>query len=216
MFRDSAVPYRIRTLRTIIRCWNPQDAQIMQRAVSESVNSLLPWLPWAKGEPRDYTSKINTLRYFRGSFDLGNDFVYGIFNPEETEVLGGCGLHTKAGKYSLEIGFWINQRYQNKGYATEVSKALIKTAFELTEIDNIQVHCNVNNKASLRVIEKIGFQKEGVLLHKQKGADSNFEDLLIAILLRDDYAKSKIPADSITMYNVMGEIIVPSKKNNGV
>lgn len=204
----NAVPYSIETVRTIIRCWSPKDAAKMQKAIDASVDSLLPWLPWAKGEPKDFRSKIDTLRFFRGNFDLGNDFVYGIFDKNESEVLGGCGLHTRVGKYSLEIGYWINKRHQNSGFATEITRALIKTAFDLSDIDNIQINCDIKNEASLRVIDKVGFRKEGILLHKQKDANGDFEDLQISAILRDDYLRSDIRNDEIDVFDVMGELIV--------
>jgi hypothetical protein len=40
---------------------------------------------------------VQLLRGFRGRFDLGQDFAYGIFVPDDSEVLGGTGLHTRAG-----------------------------------------------------------------------------------------------------------------------
>ena len=205
MFHANSVPYRICTSRTVIRCWNPKDAALIQSAINASVDSLLPWLPWAKDEPKDYTSKIDLLRYFRGSFDLGKDFVYGIFNADESEVLGGCGLHTRAGKYAFEIGYWVNKDYQNKGYATEITRGLVKTAFELSDIDHINIHCDVDNAASLRVIEKVGFRKEGVLLHEQKDADGVFRDLVVAVLLRDDYLSSGIKDDRIMVYDAIDQ-----------
>jgi RimJ/RimL family protein N-acetyltransferase len=208
MFRQDAVPYRIETARSVIRCWSPKDAVIFQKALNASVDSLLPWLPWAKGEPEDYRTKIDTLRYFRGSFDLGQDFVYGIFTAEEDEVIGGCGLHTRAGKFSLEIGYWINKTYQNVGYATEITRALAKTAFELSDIDNIQIHCDVRNAPSLRVIEKVGFKTEGVLLHKQKDANGEFQDLQIAAFLREDYLRSDLKKEHIKAFNVLDEAIL--------
>jgi RimJ/RimL family protein N-acetyltransferase len=145
MFWQIAVPYKIETSRTVIRCWNPKDSFILQRALNASLESLLPWLSWVKGEPKDYRTKIDTLRNLRGSFDLGKDFVYGVFDLDETEVIGGCGLHTRAGNSSFEIGYWISKIYQNKGYATEITRALVKTAFELGDIDNLQIHCDVEN-----------------------------------------------------------------------
>ena len=208
MFHKDSVPYRIETARTVIRCWHPNDAPILQNAINASVESLLPWMPWAKGEPKEYHSKIDTLRTFRGNFDLGNDFVLGIFDSEETEVLGGCGLHTRAGKYSLEIGYWINKTHQQKGYATEITRALIIAGFELSDIDNIQIYCDVKNVASLQVIEKTGFQKEGVLIHKQKNADGDFQDLQSAVFLRDSYSQSNFRSDKISIQNAIGEKIL--------
>lgn len=204
----SRTPYRIETARTIIRCWNPSDAEKVQRAVSASVDSLLPWMPWAKGEPRDFHSKIDVLRQFRGSFDLGHDFVFGVLTKDDSEVIGGCGLHTRAGAFAFEIGYWINVEYQNQGYATEVTRALVKTAFELSDIDNIQIRSDVRNKASIRVIEKVGFAVEGTLRHRMKDANDEFSDSLAAILLRDDYARSRLSAEPVKAWNAIGEAVL--------
>jgi RimJ/RimL family protein N-acetyltransferase len=202
-FKANSTPYRIETSRTIIRCWDPCDAEILQQAINSSVDSLIPWMPWAKGEPKEYITKIDTLRFFRGNFDLNNEYVYGIFNKNESIVLGGCGLHTRSGEYSLEIGYWINKEYQNKGYATEITRSLIKTAFELSDIDNIRIQCDIKNNKSLRVIEKVGFIKEGIELHKQMNANDEFQDIQLAVLLRSDYNQSTIKNEQIKVYNAI-------------
>ena len=207
MFHNDAVPYRIETRRTTIRCWDLKDAGLLQQAIDRSLDTLLPWMPWAKDEPKEYRTKIATLRFFRGSFDLGKDFVYAIFDRAETTALGGCGLHTRAGQHSLEIGYWIRSDHQNQGYATEITRALVKTAFEYSEIDNIQIMCDVKNAASLRVIEKVGFRKEGVLLHRQKNANGEFQDLQVSVLLRDDYLNSDMPAESISVFDAADEVL---------
>ena len=51
-------------------------------------------MPWAHDEPQSLDEKVALLRLFRGNFDLGQDFVYGVFSADESEVLGGTGLHT--------------------------------------------------------------------------------------------------------------------------
>ena len=55
-------------------------------------------MPWAYTSPQEFDVKAALLRRFRGNFDLGQDFVFGIFAPDETRVLGGTGLHTRAGR----------------------------------------------------------------------------------------------------------------------
>jgi RimJ/RimL family protein N-acetyltransferase len=93
----SGPAYRIHTDRLIIRCWQPQDAPLLQAAISQSIEHLRPWMPWIDSEPEDLQTKIERLRRFRGLFDLGQDFIYAIFNADETQVLGGTGLHTRIG-----------------------------------------------------------------------------------------------------------------------
>ena len=75
--------YRVLTHRLCIRCWNPQDAPALKRAVDASQAHLIPWMPWAK-EPTTLQMQIDRLRGVRAKFDLGEDFTYGIFNRDES------------------------------------------------------------------------------------------------------------------------------------
>ncbi|MEO7839208.1 MAG: N-acetyltransferase, partial [Anaerolineales bacterium] len=72
--------YRIETKRLVIRCWKPEDAAMIQEAAAASKEHLLPFMPWAADEPQTVEQKVQLTRRFRGLFDRGEDYVYGIFN----------------------------------------------------------------------------------------------------------------------------------------
>ena len=116
--------YRIETKRLVLRCWQPEDAPLMQEAAAASKAHLLPFMPWAANEPERVEAKIDRIRYFRASFDRGEDYVYGVFNLDESRVLGGSGLHTRIGEEGLEIGYWIHKDFVGQGLATELSAAV--------------------------------------------------------------------------------------------
>ncbi len=48
--------------------------------------------------------------------DRGEDFVYGIFDKDETEVIGGTGMHPRVGPQAQEIGYWMAAKHAGKGY----------------------------------------------------------------------------------------------------
>src|SRR4051794_18902236 len=73
--------YRVVTPRLLIRCWTPYDAPKLQAAIDASLGELRRYMPWAQAEPEPIEQKQIRLRQFRGRFDLGEDFVYGIFDP---------------------------------------------------------------------------------------------------------------------------------------
>ncbi|HYY04778.1 MAG TPA: GNAT family N-acetyltransferase [Gaiellaceae bacterium] len=100
-------PYRIETGRLVLRCYDPRDAPLLKEAVDSSLDHLRPWMSWAQHEPQPLGQKVELLRAFRGRFDLGMDFVYGVFEPDESRQLGGAGFHPRGGEGSLEIGYWI-------------------------------------------------------------------------------------------------------------
>jgi len=152
--------YRIETERLVVRCYQPSDTQLLADSVMESVEHLKPWMPWAHSEPTPFEQRLDRVKRFRGRFDLKEDYIYGIFNPEETKLLGGTGLHTRLGDNELEIGYWIHKDYVNKGLVTESTAALVKVAFEILHVHRIEIHCDPGNFASASIPRKLGFTHE--------------------------------------------------------
>ncbi len=181
--------YRIETKRLVMRCYHPSDAQLLATAINESLEHLRPWMPWAHSEPSPLDDITKRLQRFRGEFDLGQDFIYGIFNPEETRLLGGTGLHTRVGENELEIGYWIHKDFTNQGLVTESTAALVRVAFEITRVHRIEIHCDPANMASAAVPRKLGFTHEGTLRAKTPFLD-RWSDSMIWALLEQDYPAS--------------------------
>ena len=66
-----------------MRCWHPNDAECLLQAILQSIDHLRAWMPWAANEPSTPEEKIALLRRWRAAFDLDEDYVYGIFSPDE-------------------------------------------------------------------------------------------------------------------------------------
>jgi len=181
--------YRIETERLVVRCYQPSDARLLAESVSESTEHLKPWMPWAHDEPEPFVEKEKRLVRFRGMFDLSENYVYGIFNKEETKLIGGTGLHPRLGDNELEIGYWIHKDYVRRGLVTESTAALIKVAFEIIHIHRIEIHCDPVNIASASVPRKLGFTHEGTLRAKTPFLD-RWRDTMIWGLLDSEYPNS--------------------------
>jgi len=154
-----------------------------------SAEHLKPWMPWAHDEPEPFVEKEKRLVRFRGMFDLSENYVYGIFNKEETKLIGGTGLHPRLGDNELEIGYWIHKDYVRRGLVTESTAALIKVAFEIIHIHRIEIHCDPVNIASASVPRKLGFTHEGTLRAKTPFLD-RWRDTMIWGLLDSEYPNS--------------------------
>jgi RimJ/RimL family protein N-acetyltransferase len=134
------------------------DAHLLREAVQVSLDHLRPWMPWALSEPSTLDETKDRLRAYEAKFNAGEDFVYGIFNPAESRVIGGTGLHTRVGPRALEIGYWIRVDETRRGFATESTKALMSAGLGLPGIERIEIHCDPNNTMSRRVPERLGFR----------------------------------------------------------
>lgn len=199
--------YRIETKRLVVRCYDPSDAPLLAESVLESLEHLRPWMPWVYNEPEPMEDKVGRLKRFRGLFDLGQDFIYGIFNPQETKLIGGTGLHTRLGESELEIGYWIHKDYINQGLVTETSAALVKVAFELIHIHRLEIHCDPGNAASAAIPRKLGFTHEGTLRAKTRFLD-RWSDSMVWGLLETEYPDSPSCKVEIKAFDANGQQVL--------
>lgn len=197
--------YRIETQRLVLRCWNPADAPLLKAAIDENLDHLRPWMPWIHEEPQSLQQKINLLRQFRSQFDQGENFIYGIFSLDEHSVLGGTGLHPRIGKDALEIGYWIHVHHIGKGLATEVAAALTKVAFEVEQVDRVEIHCDPNNHSSAAVPRKLDFIHEATLRRRVEDHNQQKRDSMIWSMFAEAYASSPAIHAKIAAFNALGQ-----------
>ena len=200
--------YRIESERLVIRCYDPKDAFYLQKSIQESVEHLRPWLPWVKTEPEELKVKIERLREFRANFDLSKNYIYAVFDPKETELIGGTGLHPRVGSNAFEIGYWINVNHVNNGYATEISAALTKVAFEIEHVNRVEIHCDPINTKSEAIPKKLGYVYEATLRNRTENIEGELIDSMIWSILRDEYLKSPCAKAKIVAYDAIGRQII--------
>jgi RimJ/RimL family protein N-acetyltransferase len=206
-FTMNTPPYRIETERTVIRCWQPADAPLLKDAVDTSLDHLREWMPWVVNEPESVEVKVERLRHFRANFDLDKDYIYGIFSQDESQVLGGTGLHTRVGKGAFEIGYWIRASHINQGFATEISAALTRVAFELCAVDRVEIHCDPNNVRSAAVPRKLGYVHEATLRHRSRTTTGDPRDTMFWTIFADEFPGSPAASVQIRAYNAAGQVI---------
>ena len=203
--------YRILTPRMCIRCWTPADAPALKAAVDASREYLLPWMPWARQET-SLQMQIDRLRQVRGRFDLGKDFVYGLFSRDESQVLGSSGLHTRVGDRARMIGYWIHVDHAGQGYATEASAALTKVAFLVEDMDRIEIHCDPANTASAAIPRKLGYTHEATLRRRSHWPDGKVEDSMVWTLFVSDFPNSPAAQIEIQAFDAAGRLIPCSQE----
>ena len=178
----------------------------MKEAVDSSIEHLLPWMPWARYEPQSLDDKVELARKFRGQFDLGENFVYGVFEPDESRVLGGSGLHPRGGDGSLEIGYWIRADSIGKGLATEVAAVLTRVGFEQFGLDRVDVSGRPGERAQREDPPQARLRRGGParrrLPPKKEGGARR--DQVIFSMLVDELAGSPCMAYEYVAYDALG------------
>jgi RimJ/RimL family protein N-acetyltransferase len=200
--------YRIHTPRFVVRCWEPADAPALTEAKNVSKEHLLPWMPWALGEPSDVDANVALIRAWRAQFDADQDYVYGIFDRESGMVLGGTGMHQRIGKNARELGYWVRVEAVNRGIATETAAALTKVGFEILGLDRIEIHCDVRNARSAAVPRKLGYHHDANLRRRSITVGEP-SDSMIWTMFADEFPASPAVRIAIEAFDILGERIAP-------
>ncbi|GGG50166.1 GNAT family N-acetyltransferase [Epilithonimonas arachidiradicis] len=85
---------------------------------------------------------------------------WAVIEKSSNEFLGWCGLKYDKNLDETDIGFRFFEEHWNKGFATESAKACIDYGFETLNLKTIVGRAMKENLASIKVLEKIGFNFE--------------------------------------------------------
>ena len=164
----------------------------MLEVVGRSKPALEVFLPWARIEPTTLDQKIELLRAFRGQFDLGQNFAYGVFLRSSGAIVGGNGLMPRIGAAGLELGYWTATEHAGKGYCTEGTAALAHHALVTLGVDRVEIHCEPQNGPSNAIPKKLGFDREGTLRRRYPFADNDLRDTVVWSLFRDKLPRADL------------------------
>ncbi|HYI02482.1 GNAT family protein [Hyalangium sp.] len=199
-----ATAYRIETPRLVLRCYTPADAPARKEAVDASRDHLLPFMTWAREDPRPLGEHVALLRRFRGMFDLDQDRLHAVFDASEQRLLGEAGLLTRAGPGARELAYWIRTDAAGQGFATEMAAALTRVCFEVEKLRRVDVQCDVGNERSAAVARRLGFHLEGTLRARQLPSDEQPGDLLVFSLLSSELPHSPVARVDMKAFDVLG------------
>ncbi len=200
--------YSIRTARLSVRCFDPRDAPLLKAAIDASLDHLLPWLPWAREEPQSLESKAEALRHFRARFDLDKDWNYGLFTPDERELVGGLGLHNRGGREARELGFWVAKAHAGQGLAAEAVAALVRVCFEVERLERVEIHCDEENVRSAAIPRKLGFTHDGTLRERSERGDGSRGGRMVWSLLASEYEHSPCARAECTASDALGRALL--------
>lgn len=150
--------YQDKNISLVIRPLRKEDAAILNAAVQESIENLLPFMNWAHGEQTEKNQYQRILASIH-NYSQGTEYDFGVFD-RTGEFLVSASWHspkTASNKKCLEIGYWTHAKHCNKGLATLITKILTVAAFEVMACDRVEIGCNKANAASRKVIEKCDF-----------------------------------------------------------
>src|SRR5947207_6049397 len=143
----------------------PQMSDYLEWATlrEASRDFLTPWEPTWLAD--DLTRSSFRRRIKRYCEDQRSDLAYAffIFRKQDDVLVGGLTLANirRGCAQAGSLGYWMGARYARQGYMTAAVNALVPFAFGTLKLHRIEAACIPTNIASIRLLEKTGFKREG-------------------------------------------------------
>jgi RimJ/RimL family protein N-acetyltransferase len=145
-----------RTPRLLLRPGFPEDAPALAAAIAdEAIVRHLSAVPWPF-RMRDAEAFLASPRD-----PLLPSFLIFERTTSEPRLIGSCGLGRRPSR-AVEMGYWIARAHWGNGFATEACAALIEIARALG-LPSLEGSHFLDNPASARVLEKLGFEPVGIV-----------------------------------------------------
>lgn len=143
----------IKTERLILRDFEPSDFDTIHEYGSDL--EVVEFMDWGPNTVEDTQNFINRQLECQNQKDR-KVFELAVTLKDSGVLIGGTGITIDVDGGVL--GYCFNKKYWGNGYATEVTKALMKWAEENFKINKFRATCDVLNEASRKVLEKCGFK----------------------------------------------------------
>jgi len=143
-----------------LREWKAEDAPDLMAAI----NNIKVLENLRDGIPYPYTNE-DAAEFITATLSAEKDSQYAFAICLDDKVIGSIGVFRKDNvhRYTAEMGYYIAEPYWGKGIMTKAVRQMSAYIFANTDITRIFAEPYTHNNASCRVLEKAGFQFEGVL-----------------------------------------------------
>lgn len=143
----------IKTNRLIIRKYKPDDWNDLYEYLSDE--------KVVKYEPYTVFTKESSMQEAVNRSN-NNDF-WAVCLKDIDKLIGNIYL-SKQNFETWELGYVFNANYQGKGYATEAARVMLDNVFLNQDARRVVAMCNPLNTASWKLLERLGFRREGHLV----------------------------------------------------
>lgn len=145
------------TPRLRLRCVELGDAEIMFENLTNPAAARFG----GKAPPANVAAAREKIEKILATIAAGEGISWALTDIETGVYLGGAGLwRWDKPNFRAEVGYEITPRVWGRGYVPEALGAILAFGFQRMDLHSVEAKVHPENKASIRVLEKLGFQRE--------------------------------------------------------
>lgn len=173
----------IETEKLLLREWKLNDVSDMVEGLNDfdTTKNLTVPFPYTKKHAESFIN--NHLKNDK------NNYYFAIVLKSENKVIGGTSLEIKTDINKNKGGIWLNKKYHNKGYGTEVWIARAKFAFETLNLNELENGYFEHNEASWKMQQKLGYKIVGNTINFCPALNKEVVEI-VTNLTKEDFYKT--------------------------
>lgn len=173
-------PVFLQAQRVALREWSPSDEKVVHSyALDPEVGRYL-----VRGPAELLAEPALAIR--EGKREQRTDYALAIVDDTGGDVIGAGELHVDSIRHHRgEVGYILRRETWGRGLATEVAGLLLRFGFDELRLHRLWATCDPANAASIRVLEKVGMRREGLLGEHYLAHDGTWRDAVVYAAIRD-------------------------------
>jgi ribosomal-protein-alanine N-acetyltransferase len=177
-------PPTLRDGHAVIRVPDMSDYEQWARLRAESRAFLTPWEPLWPASDLTRTAFRSRIRQYWRDIDEDAAYPYFIFDRTGEALVGALTLSNvrRGVAQTATLGYWMGEPFARQGYMTSAVRLILELAFRHLGLHRVEAGCLPHNQASIRLLQKCGFEREGLARGYLKIAGEWRDHLLFARL----------------------------------
>lgn len=161
----------LETERLILREWTPADVDVLFKMCgdAETMRHIGDGKAWQGAERAQ-----SWLQRVAASYAERGYGPWAVVEKATGKVIGSCGFSYLVELSEIDFGYVFAREYWGCGFATEAALAALRDGFERLGFTDVTANVDEGHSASIRVLEKIGFEYRGPRRYEGDEADSAF------------------------------------------
>jgi ribosomal-protein-serine acetyltransferase len=180
------IPERFESDRLLISVYENGDGKEFYQLIQSNYNHLQEEV----GEARELKSIEDAeeyVRHKRVAWISRERLVPKIVEKSTGKMIGQLWIEPEWDRVIFEIGYFVEERSQGKGYITEAVRVMADFLFRGLGANKLEIHTKATNSNSIGVAKRCGFTKEAQIRERGRTNEGVVVDLLIFGLLKSEY-----------------------------
>jgi ribosomal-protein-alanine N-acetyltransferase len=172
---------QLETKHLLLRRMHPADASALFKVLADDEVTEF----YDDDSFTDISGASDQIEAWESGFNNRGCIRWGITRKDEGNIIGSCGYYGFHNWYRrASIGYELARSHWRQGIMTEALSAIIDYGFGEMELNRLEAVVMPENTASIKMLEKLGFRKEGLLAEYEQWGSKGFVDLCMYAMLR--------------------------------